>query len=145
MSATRISLALRREVVERAFNRCEYCGVPEDTRLARHEPDHIIGEQHGGATSLDNLAFACFRCNRFKGPNIATRDPHDGVLVPFDHPRQDHWADHFHLDGALIRPLTPVGRGTAALLRLNDEQRVLFRSVLLEQGRYRQPQAPDQT
>jgi hypothetical protein len=94
-------------------------------------------------TSLDNLAFACFRCNRFKGPNIATRDPYDRVLVPLYHPRQDHWADHFHLDGALILPRTPIGRGTAALLRLNDEQRVLFRSVLLEQGRYWPPQTPD--
>lgn len=143
MSVTHITAALRREVVGRADSRCEYCGVPEDTRIARHEPDHIIGEQHGGVTSLDNLAFACFRCNRFKGPNIATRDPQDRVLVPLYHPRHDHWADHFHLDGALILPRTPIGRGTAALLRLNDEQRVLFRSVLIEQERYWPPQTQD--
>ena len=26
------------------------------------QPDHIIAEQHGGATDLVNLAFACFHC-----------------------------------------------------------------------------------
>ncbi|MGH2502580.1 MAG: HNH endonuclease [Ktedonobacterales bacterium] len=60
MSVTHISVALRREVVGRADSRCEYCGVPEDTRIARHEPDHIIGEQHGGVTSLDNLGLPAF-------------------------------------------------------------------------------------
>lgn len=143
MSTTRIPATLRREVGERAHSRCEYCGVPEDARLAPHEPDHVIGEQHGGATTLDNLALACFRCNRFKGPNIATHDPRDGELVPLYHPRHDHWTDHFRLEGALILPLTPVGRGTTALLRLNDEQRILFRTALLQQGRYLPPQAEE--
>lgn len=104
-----------------------------------HEPDHVLGEQHGGGTTLDNLAYACFRCNRFKGPTIATRDPQTGELVALFNPRTDHWSAHFQLAGAEIIPLTPVGRGTAVLLRFNDEQRVLLREELLRQERYTLP------
>ena len=137
---TAVSTALRRAVIERAAHRCEYCGIPEDATLAPHEPDHIIGEQHGGATSLDNLAYACFRCNRFKGPNIATRDPQTGALTRLFNPRADHWQDHFALHGAQIVPLTAIGRGTSALLRVNDEARELLRAELIRQGRYVAPQ-----
>ncbi|HEY7832984.1 MAG TPA: HNH endonuclease signature motif containing protein [Ktedonobacterales bacterium] len=80
---------MRRAVIARAHNRCEYCGVPEGATFTPHEPDHVIGEQHGGATALDNLAYACFRCNRFKGPNIATRDPQTNLLVVLYNPRTD--------------------------------------------------------
>jgi len=134
-----VSVALRRAVAERAQHCCEYCGIVEDAVLAPHEPDHIIGEQHGGATSLLNLAYACFRCKRYKGPNIATQDPLTGHLVPLFNPRAERWSEHFQLDGAVIVSLTPVGRGTALLLRVNDEQRVLLRAELLRQGRYRPP------
>jgi len=134
-----LSAALRRAVAERARRCCEYCGLPEEATLAAHEPDHVLGEQHGGGTTLDNLAYACFRCNRFKGPNIATRDPQTGALVALFNPRTDHWSAHFQLSGAEVIPLTPVGRGTAVLLRFNDEQRVLLREELLRQGRYTPP------
>jgi len=142
MSDTYISAQLRRAVKERAHSLCEYCGVSDAATLASHEPDHIIGEQHGGATELENLAYACFRCNRFKSPNIATVDPQTNALVPLYHPRSDYWHDHFSLigDSAFIQPLTDIGRGTASLLRFNDEQRIALRLELLRQGRYNPPQ-----
>lgn len=139
MSETYIPVALRREVVARAGHCCEYCGVSDTVTTVRHEPDHVIGEQHGGTTTLDNLAYACFRCNRFKGPNIATRDPASGEVIPLFNPRTDHWSEHFRLRGVMIEPLTNIGRGTVALLRLNDEQRVALRASLLEQGSYSPP------
>jgi HNH endonuclease len=139
MSGTYISAAMRRKVIARAHGCCEYCGIPEGMTLAPHEPDHVIGEQHGGSTGLDNLACACFRCNRFKGPNIATLDPQTGALTPLFNPRADHWSEHFRLDEAVIEPLTPVGRGTAMFLRLNDEQRIALRAELIRQGRYSAP------
>ena len=37
--------------------------------------DHVIARKHGGGTSDDNLAFACFYCSSHKGPNIAGLDP----------------------------------------------------------------------
>ena len=140
MSATCIPVPLRRAVVERAQGKCEYCGMPEGASLAPHEPDHVIGEQHGGSTTLDNLAYACFRCNRFKGPNIATRDPQTSAIVPLYNPRVDHWSEHFRLNGVEIAPLTAIGRGTAELLRLNHEQRFALRAELIAQGRFTSPQ-----
>lgn len=139
MSVTALSVALRRAVAERARYCCEYCGIPADATLAPHEPDHIVDEQHGGATTLANLAYACFRCNRYKGPNIATRDPQTDELVPLFNSRSDLWSEHFRLDSAEIMPLAAVGRGTTLLLRFSDEQRLLLRAELLRQGRYRPP------
>jgi 5-methylcytosine-specific restriction endonuclease McrA len=68
MIQTRISAALRREVRERAGERCEYCLLAESQAFFPHEPDHLIAIQHGGETVSPNLALACFDCNRFKGP-----------------------------------------------------------------------------
>lgn len=139
MSVASISAALRRAVAERARHSCEYCGISDDVTLTPHEPDHIVGVQHGGPTTLDNLAYTCFRCNRFKGPNVATRDPQTGQLVALFNPRTERWSAHFRLTEEEIVPLTAIGRGTAFLLRFNDEQRVLLRAELLRQGRYRPP------
>jgi len=58
------------------------------------------------------------------------------MLVPLFNPRSQAWADHFLLDGAVIRPLTPEARVTERLLRLNDEDRVIERQRLLAAGRY---------
>lgn len=136
----RITAALRRAVRERAQGRCEYCGISDSETLLPHEPDHVIATQHGGETSLTNLAYACFQCNRFKGPNIASLDPATGALTPLFNPRVDRWNHHFRLSGASIEPLTPIGRATASLLRLNDAERVTIRGNLLNRGRYGPPQ-----
>ena len=81
-----ISVELRRLVAERAGQRCEYCLLPQTAALYRHEPDHIVPLQHDGATEADNLALACFRCNRFKGPNVGSFDPLTGRLTALFHP-----------------------------------------------------------
>src|SRR5512135_3004835 len=66
---------VRRLVQERAQGRCEYCLIHESDMYYPHEADHVIAEKHGGATSLENLAWACFYCNRFKGTDLASVDP----------------------------------------------------------------------
>ena len=126
--------ALRRLVAERAESRCEYCLLPQWAALHKHEPDHIVPIQHGGETEGDNLALACMRCNRYKGPNVGSFDPLTGELVTLFSPRTDTWEAHFRLDGATIRGLTPEGRVTVRLLRLNDEDRVAERERLVEFG-----------
>jgi HNH endonuclease len=135
----RVTVALRRAVIARAQGRCEYCGMPDAETLLPHEPDHVIARQHGGQTKLDNLAYTCFQCNRYKGPNIASLDPATGALTALFHPRTVRWTDHFCLRGAAIEPLTAIGRATSALLRLNDAERVTIRANLLARGRYRSP------
>jgi len=68
MIQSRILASLRREVRERAKERCEYCLLAELQAFFPHEPDHLIALKHGGETTSANLALACFDCNRFKGP-----------------------------------------------------------------------------
>lgn len=132
----RIGVALRRAAIERAQQCCEYCGVPDTATFLPHEPDHIVAVQHGGETSLENLAYACFECNRFKGPNLTSIDPDTGRVTPLYHPRRQRWGTHFRWQGAVIEPLTATGRATAFLLRLNDEDRTSFRANLLRQGQH---------
>jgi len=81
-----VSTHLRQFAVERANYCCEYCLLPQSVSLHKHEPDHIVPSQHGGITKADNLALACMRCNRYKGPNVGSFDPLTGKLVPFFNP-----------------------------------------------------------
>jgi len=98
--------------------------------------DHVIAEKHGGATELDNLALACWRCNRHKGTDLTSIDPETGAITPLFNPRTQQWHDHFRLHGAVIEPLTPEGRATVALLQLNRPDRVEEREVLMAKGHY---------
>ena len=132
----RIPLPLRREVAERALHRCEYCWMPDVETLAPHEPDHVIAVQHGGETTAENLAYACFQCNRAKGPNLASIDPTTGAVTPLFNPRTQRWGEHFRWRGPVIEALTAVGRAPIHLLRLNDPDQVSIRTNLLAQGRY---------
>ncbi len=136
MTQTRISAALRREVRERAGERCEYCLLAESQAFFPHEPDHLIARKHGGETVSANLALACFDCNRFKGPNIASLDPVTGELVALFNPRTQRWSEHFKLNAGRIVPLTPVGRATEKMLLLNLPGRVEARDRWAALGLY---------
>lgn len=127
---------LRRLVIERAGNRCEYCLLPQWAALHKHEPDHIVSRQHEGKTEENNLALACLRCNRYKGPNVGAFDPVTGQLVPLFNPRLYKWSEHFVLEGATIRALTAEARVTIKLLRLNDEDHITERRRLVDSGLY---------
>ena len=82
---------------------------------------------------------SCPDCNAFKGSDLASIDyAHDKAIVRLFNPRQDDWDTHFHLDTgtARIEGLTPQGRVTAFLLRINDADRVMDRKLLLAANRY---------
>ena len=115
MNQARMLASLRREVRERSGERCEYCLLTESQELPPHEPDHLIALKHDGQTTSENLALACFDCNRFKGSDIASIDAVTGELVGLFNPRIQRWFDHFRLEGAHIVPLTAVGRVTEKL------------------------------
>jgi 5-methylcytosine-specific restriction endonuclease McrA len=124
---TYIPTALRREVIERAGNRCEYCQLPAEVAFFPHEVDHVIAEKHGGTTDIDNLALACWRCNRHKGSDLTSFDPQTQRLSPLFNPRTQIWSEHFAYEGERITGLTPEGRTTVTLLRLNSEDRLIER------------------
>jgi hypothetical protein len=132
----RLAQELRDAVERRARGACEYCALPQDVSVVRHQVDHIIGRQHQGSDDLDNLCLCCIRCNRKKGPNIASVDPESQRLVGLFHPRRHAWAEHLVLapDGRL-HGVTAEGRATVQLMDMNDAERVTLRSLLLRAGR----------
>jgi hypothetical protein len=82
---------------------------------------------------------SCPDCNAFKGSDIASIDwDHDGQLAALFNLRIQRWEAHFEIDRATGRivPLTPEGRVTVFLLRLNHFDRVMDRKLLIDAGRY---------
>lgn len=136
MSPSYVSSGLRREVYQRDLGRCEYCLLSQEDAYFPHEPDHVIAEKHGGATTAENLALACFDCNRFKGSDIASIDPDTGHLVALFNPRTQKWNEHFSLRSGSILAMTPIGSATARLLKLNLPARIEAREELARRGRY---------
>ena len=136
MSPARIPRTLRGEVRERAKGCCEYCLLPEGQAFFPHEPDHIIALKHGGQSTADNLALACFDCNRFKGSDIASIDPQSGDLAPIFNPRTQEWSEHFSIVGGRINARTSTGRVTDLVMKLNLPSRVEVREILFRIGRY---------
>ena len=127
---------LRETVRRRARFRCEYCRFPERLAELRFQLDHIISEQHGGATAADNLAWSCLRCNKHKGPNMSGLETETGEIVRLFNPRADEWREHFVWEGPILRGLTPVGRVTVLVLRINRSDAVLVREALMEEGAF---------
>jgi hypothetical protein len=85
-----------------AGNRCDYCRIPAAFDPLPFQVDHIIAQQHGGETVLDNLAWSCLHDNKHKGPNIAGIDPVTKDLVALFHPRRQRWDRHFFWSGAIL-------------------------------------------
>jgi hypothetical protein len=104
---TKVSKALAKSIRGRAGNRCEYCHMPQEFERAPFQIEHIVAGQHGGPTTFFNLALACLRCNKHKGPNIAGRDPITGHSVFLFNPRQQEWTRHFWWNGPLLGSPNP--------------------------------------
>lgn len=136
MPRIHIAAPLRRLVIERAKGRCEYCLLHKDDAEFTHEIDHLVAIKHGGLTEQENLVFACLKCNRYKGSDLAAIDPIDRILVPLFNPRAQIWSEHFTIAGAYLIGQTQTGRATVALLRLNDPARIRRRLALIEAGRF---------
>jgi hypothetical protein len=94
--------------------------------------DHVIARKHRGKTELDNLAWACTKCNGSKGSDIASLDPLTDDLTPLYNPRKHVWEEHFEFDGPKIVGATPIGRTSEFILRLNHPKQVEIRAILLE-------------
>ena len=137
MSDTYIPAAMRREVIQRANECCEYCRMAQTSRLIDFAIDHVIAEKHGGETIASNLAFSCYWCNSYKGSDLSSVDWSVGdEIVPLFNPRRHQWDEHFALDGNRIRPLSAIGRVTVFLLRLNASERLDERQLLVQLGEY---------
>lgn len=136
MSSSSIPAALRQLARKRAEGKCEYCLIHQDFSIYSHEVDHIIAVKHKGKTISKNLALSCLPCNRYKGSDLATFDPVSGEIVPLFNPRTQVWSEHFRLKRERIVGLSPIGRATVFLLKMNEPSRLQVRQVLMAQRLY---------
>ena len=121
---------MRKVVVDRAADRCEYCRIHQDVEsFFRFHVEHIIARQHGGLSHRSNLALACYHCNLHKGPNLSAIDPENGQMVALYNPRKDRWDEHFERQQFRVVGKTAAGRATAALLAMNFLPRIELRSI----------------
>jgi hypothetical protein len=130
MSTTYIPVSLRRLVEKRAKYRCEYCLLTANLSFFPHEIDHIIAQKHGGNTEANNLAYTCWRCNRYKGTDLGSFDPQTGDFSFLFNPRTQEWLEHFEIKDFKIIGLTSEGRTTVRLLQFNRDERIAERERL---------------
>lgn len=130
-----VSAAVRRLVLARADERCEYCRIDAWPLTVDHVVPGVFwhaaasepsGERAGLATGfddLDNLAAACSLCHRAKSDATAALDPRTDSAQPLFNPRRHRWSNHFRWvnDCLDIVGTTPIGRATVVQLRLNRE------------------------
>ena len=91
--------------------------------------EHVIPKSRGGASTLENLAWACPACNLHKADRVQIEDSVAGGPVPLFNPRVDHLDAHFCWERYYIRALTPVGRVTIDALDLNSQRRLQIREA----------------
>ena len=121
-------------VSRRARRLCEYCRMPKSVLELPFHVDHIIAVQHRGRAIPENLAFACGRCNRFKGPNLSGIDPETNQIVRLFDPRGQRWNEHFKFAGAVIVGQSPTGRATVETLQMNHLHFLTLREEILLSG-----------
>jgi hypothetical protein len=95
--------------------------------------DHILAVKHGGKNDESNLCYSCYKCNGFKGSNIAAADPQTGQATFLFNPRKQLWDEPFQLaKNGFIEPKSAEGRVTVFMLRMNDKDRVEQRHGLMQ-------------
>jgi HNH endonuclease len=141
-----IPVALVRQVVERAGNRCEYCRLSQLGQEATFHVDHVCPVVAGGETKLDNLALACASCSLRKGARQTGTDPDTKLSAQLFNPRAHCWSDHMRWDGTRAVGLTPTGRATIDTLEMNRALILSIREEEADRGRHPPPveEAPAQ-
>lgn len=123
-----IPTSLRRLVIRRSSDRCEYCCISQIGQVATFHIDHVIPVVAGGETTSDNLALACVSCSLRKGARQEIEDVETGETVNIFNPRQQLWNKHFHWDGVKVVGLTSTGRATIKALDLNRATMLAIRT-----------------
>ncbi len=111
--------ALRRQVVNRAQNRCEYCSLSQAGQEATFHVDHVLPIKHAGKTTFDNLALACVSCSLHKAAKRTANDPETKQEAPLFNPRESSWAQHFRWKDVELHAKDACGRVTIEALKMN--------------------------
>ncbi len=131
---------VRRLVLRRAGERCEYCGLSQAGQEATFHVDHVIPQAAAGSSEPDNLALACVSCSLRKGAQLMGVDPETRQTVRLFNPRCQQWHKHFRWEGCKVIGLSAIGRASVAALKLN---RPLILAIRLEEqlrGRHPPPE-----
>jgi hypothetical protein len=131
-----IPLSLRRLVIQRSKDRCEYCGISQLGQVATFHIDHIIPVVAGGETMAENLALACVSCSLRKGARQDLEDTETGEFVTFFNPRQQKWLEHFAWNGVEVVGVTATGRAVVRALDLNRSTMLAIRAEEQLLGRH---------
>jgi hypothetical protein len=138
MACKALPRAIRRQVRDRAGNRCEYCRHPATFSCAPFVCEHVVLRVRGAGSTLAELAWACPACNAHKYAKTHARDPQTGLSVPLFNPRRQKWSRHFawSADFLLIEGRTAAGRATVEALHLNSPALVNLRRALYAVGEH---------
>lgn len=110
-----VSAEIKTEVRKRANFACEYCGITEIESGGELTIDHFQPQSADGGDQLENLVYACFRCNLYKS-DYWTTDEHTQVF----NPRTEAFDEHFWLSASgKIYAITEKAWLTIKILRLN--------------------------
>jgi hypothetical protein len=133
-----ISEATQNKVRQRAKYLCEYCHASEKWQYVPFTVDHVIPLNKGGENSIENLALACFHCNRQKSDKVIFIEETTGAEIPLFNPRIEEWQEHFiwSADALKIIALTPTGQATVKALAFNRERIINIRAADREIGRH---------
>lgn len=131
----KIHPAIREKVRLRSRYLCEYCHANERRQCVEFTVDHI---NHHGGDGLDNLALACFHCNRRKSDKTEVFDDSTGRSIRLFNPRGDRWRDHFAWseDGILIVAKSFIGSATINFLDLNRPRILRIRAADISVGQH---------
>jgi HNH endonuclease len=138
LARSKISDSIQDQVRQRSGYLCEYCHASELWQYVKFTVDHVIPVTQGGTDDLENLALACFHCNRRKTNRLSAIAPRTNQAVPLFNPRCDRWREHFtwSADGLLIVGLTDIGQATLESLAMNRERVIAIRAADREIGRH---------
>lgn len=136
---TAIPISLRRLVILRSGDRCEYCKLSQAGQEATFHIDHVIPVAANGKTTVGNLALACVSCSLHKSARQLVEEPKTGEIVNIFNPRQQIWIEHFSWDGVQVVGLTTIGRATINTLRMNRSSILAIRAEEKWFGRHPYP------
>jgi hypothetical protein len=119
----KISQFLQKQVRKRAKYLCEYCHADERWQFVPFTIDHIIPTSKENNDKLENLALACFHCNRYKSNHEFVEG------VPIFNPRKMNWHEHFSWSDDFLEIVskTKTGQITIDLLQLNRPRIIQIR------------------
>jgi 5-methylcytosine-specific restriction protein A len=80
MFMTRFPRAVEKAIFERAKGICQICG--RETDFGDGEIEHILSVSKGGSDEIENLQWACHRCNKLKGKNLSNEQVRKTLGLP---------------------------------------------------------------